>query len=329
MAKTIVENIARELNISENFVSKAMSNKYSINESVRKQILDFAQQNKQGENLKNNYNVVLVTDRDGFANTVYWAKIIDRIENELFLHNINMILSVVEADESAYQHKLKADADGYIILGLVNEYVLHAVEKLKVPIVLIDYKRTDLNHNHVRVNNHLGMMKMAEIVLKKNHRHILYIGSEPKFAASFDERLRGLKDYIDNSGTNTKLDTLFISNGAEVYTKKKVIYEFLQKNPTITAIVCCNDLFAISVIHVLIGYGIDVPGDISVVGFDNTKESKLLYPELTTVDVPKTELARIGVEMLIKKLECAESVNTLTLIEPKIVFRKSLSERRE
>lgn len=62
--------------------------------------------------------------------------------------------------------------------------------------------------------------------------------------------------------------------------------------------------------------------------FDNILESSLVDPKLTTVEVPKTELAIATVENLIRKLRNPDALNRLVLIEPKVIVRDSLIERR-
>jgi LacI family transcriptional regulator len=90
-----------------------------------------------------------------------------------------------------------------------------------------------------------------------------------------------------------------------------------------TAIFAANDLSAIQTMHVARSLGLSIPGDVSVIGFDNIPESALTAPPLTTIDQSIQEMGRRAVELLIDLIEGnAEPPGQVTL-PTRLVVRQS------
>lgn len=90
-----------------------------------------------------------------------------------------------------------------------------------------------------------------------------------------------------------------------------------------TAIVCSNDLLAIGVLHYASDQGIQVPGQLSVVGFDNISFSKFTIPELTTVDLPKLECGRLAFEVLKELMDQRGAPGREVTVKPQLIVRQS------
>jgi DNA-binding LacI/PurR family transcriptional regulator len=96
-----------------------------------------------------------------------------------------------------------------------------------------------------------------------------------------------------------------------------------------TALFCESDYIAIGVIKALQALGISVPGEISVIGFDNVPESTIISPELTTIHVEKEEMGALAVEKLHKILSSNEEsqIANKIIIDTRLVERKSCKQR--
>ena len=109
MAKKVtMEDIARELRVSKSLVSKALSSKYNVNSEISRKIIETAKKlqypiSYQSTVESHSGNVVVIVDREGFSNTAFWVKIIDRLESELKLCGFNMILRIVEDGDAFYK----------------------------------------------------------------------------------------------------------------------------------------------------------------------------------------------------------------------------------
>jgi DNA-binding LacI/PurR family transcriptional regulator len=101
----------------------------------------------------------------------------------------------------------------------------------------------------------------------------------------------------------------------------------LGQRADITAIVAANDQMALGIMHALHELGRDVPGDISVVGFDDTEESSSFWPPLTTVHQDFTEIGRRSMQVLLEMLEGREPSGD-RIVPTRLVVRESAAAPR-
>jgi DNA-binding LacI/PurR family transcriptional regulator len=99
--------------------------------------------------------------------------------------------------------------------------------------------------------------------------------------------------------------------------------QVLAADPDATAVLCGNDDLALGVMHALHEAGRDIPGDISVVGFDDTPMSEFLAPPLTTVRLDFAELGRACFALLLARLERKDTRFRTQRPEPELIIRKS------
>jgi LacI family transcriptional regulator len=90
-----------------------------------------------------------------------------------------------------------------------------------------------------------------------------------------------------------------------------------------TAVFAANDLSAMQTMHVARTLGLDIPGDVSVVGFDNIPESALIEPPLTTIDQSIQEMGRRAVELLIDVIEGETGRAQQVTLPTRLVVRQS------
>lgn len=97
----------------------------------------------------------------------------------------------------------------------------------------------------------------------------------------------------------------------------------LATGPRPTAVFVANDLAAIGVLKVLDTEGLSVPGDISVVGYDNTSMAASHRLGLTTVDQPRHDMGRMAAELVLANIDQPRSTASHAVLSPKLVIRES------
>nr|WP_308346509.1 substrate-binding domain-containing protein [Streptomyces sp. ISL-66] len=97
----------------------------------------------------------------------------------------------------------------------------------------------------------------------------------------------------------------------------------IAKDPLVTAVFCANDHMALGLLRALHEAGRAIPGDISVVGFDDIPESAYFTPPLTTVRQDFGELGRRALELLVEELDGVGHVRSHVLVSPEMVLRRS------
>jgi LacI family transcriptional regulator len=102
-----------------------------------------------------------------------------------------------------------------------------------------------------------------------------------------------------------------------------VTKELLHRNPRFTALFAYNDVASIGAIRAIREGGLRVPEDISVVGFDDIRESAYHMPSITTVRQPLRKMGSIAAQTVIERIEGSENCPGQIAIEPELVVRES------
>ncbi len=170
------------------------------------------------------------------------------------------------------------------------------------PIVLANCFAKEGGHASVIPDDEAGGFTQAEYLLKRGHRRIGVITLNPTIEASI-LRGRGMRRAFGISGVSYSEDLERVGYtgplGDETLIAFDAAVSMLQSSNRPTAIICGNDKLALQVYCAAAHIGLSIPGDLSVMGFDDlTVISECVWPKLTTVALPYFEIGRMAVEML-------------------------------
>lgn len=182
-----------------------------------------------------------------------------------------------------------------------------------IPIVHVE-RPLSADVNRVVVDNYAGAVAAMEHLIALGHRYIGFIGQDPTDEANphvryvEEQRLAAYTDTLRAHGLPVQTELIAFGSHYHLdprnYTGdgRRLTDHLLQVNPRPTAIFATSDMLAIGTLQSIHAFGLHVPRDISVVGFDDTY-APFLAPPLTTVQLPMLELGRTAVQMLITLLE--------------------------
>ena len=217
----------------------------------------------------------------------------------------------MESEKMYMEMAVSNNYPGVILLSPPDNSAAFTEVSAKIPVVTICDRSPNLETDIIELSNHLAGRLAAEYLHTLGHQHIAVLTSSLKRNTARKERLNGLKAYFDQHLPNNDL-ILCIENNSEADNLAERLNDYhagylLARNEKlydqgITAIVCINDMLAYGVIDSLREMGISVPGDVSILGFDNLFYSRLSGVSLTTVDQHTEMLARSAVEVLLQKI---------------------------
>jgi LacI family transcriptional regulator len=200
--------------------------------------------------------------------------------------------------ESSYLEALAERRIDGIIIATSGMDVRHArwLAHAPVPVVLMNSETGVPGIPAVLSDNQAGGRIATEHLLELGHRRIGHITAAAIHEAAAP-RLAGVREALDSAGIGSR-DLVVAEGDGHVGGGERAMDELLRLAPELTGVVCYNDLTAIGAFRSLRSHGLRIPGDVSVVGFDNLDLAAYVDPPLTTVVQQKAVMGRWAVERL-------------------------------
>lgn len=187
-----------------------------------------------------------------------------------------------------------------LVLPTAQEGLLAEFETCAVPVVLINYWRKETRLPTVRGDNYEGARAAVDHLIALGHSRIAFITGS-SYTGQSQERQRGYQDALRQAGIRPSKSLIvqgdFTQPGG--FEAAKIL---LAQSRRPTAIFAANDAMAFGVMDAIKDRGLHIPGDISVVGFDDSPAADHVYPRLTTVRQPLGEIGDQAVRLLLRKI---------------------------
>jgi LacI family transcriptional regulator len=181
-----------------------------------------------------------------------------------------------------------------------SKAIVDAFVTAGIPVVSIASSQFSDSISCVRIDDRHASHDMVSHLIAHGHTRIGYIKGDPNQTASA-HRWQGYRDALADAGIG--YDDALVRPGYFTYRSGLEAAErLLTLNPPPSAIFASNDDMASAVVSVAHRRGLEVPGDLSVVGFDNTSASTMVWPELTTIHQPVAEMADTAVDILLREI---------------------------
>lgn len=338
-----IKDIARIGNMSSATVSRVLGDSsYPVSMAMRDKVMQIARElnyspNLLGRMLKRNeineIGVILPTIQNPF-----YIEVLIGIEMEAKKNGYDILLYDSYrnvSEERRHVKKLCQKQVKGIIISSVDKSPAALTEFLQTggSVILFDQDVDFPGCIKIKFDFVKAGRMAVEHLISMGHENIAFLSS-PVVLKSRIDILEGYKQALDAHHIRLKPENTVISdkeldieNGMyEFENGKELARLFISLKERPTAIFAVNDITALGIIQQLAGYGISVPEDVSIVGFDNIEISKMVSPPLTTINQPTYETGRIAGKLLIDSLgeKAIKSDFTITM-EPSLVLRKSVS----
>lgn len=266
--------------------------------------------------------------RRGFMSNSFYQPILSGITSELRQWNVRSSLQVVEhsLDSELIAAINQPDVAGVVLLGGYGFDLSPFVSLCRHPLVMVDLTCA-AQAERVQTDNMLGVFDGFAHLTELGHRRIGFIGG-PEVVSSFQDRLLAYKLKMVESGL--PINPKWISQTANhIEQTTKAVREILLQKERPTALMCCNDMAALGVYRAASELNLEIPRDLSVVGFDDVDFASLITPALTTLAVPKMEMGRVTSRQLMLQMLASESAfgfSAVHMVPAKLVKRASTAQ---
>jgi LacI family transcriptional regulator len=307
-AHTTIREVARRAGVSIATVSRVLNNVGPVDERTRREVHRVAQElryvpNPLGRGLSRQRTEaigLLLPDLFGefFSEVIRGA---DQTAQQ-FRHHLMVSSSHNSKEEiEAAVRMMRGRVDGLLIMSPhTDRKTLRDNFPPHLPIVLLNSCVEDADYDSLNIDNYGGAVSMVRHLLQHGHRRIAMIkGIEENLDA--EERLRGYRHALAAAGEEVRAEYELPGNFSEA-SGYEAARRILSLTPRPTAIFACNDTTAIGALSALREAGVQVPGEMALVGFDDIPVGAYLTPSLTTVRVGIHEVGVLAVEILLQAL---------------------------
>jgi len=327
-----LKDIAQKLQISSVTVSKALNDKDGVSEELRQKIKDLANEmgyriNTVARSMKEgcSYNIgIVIPDRfTGGVQSFYlnFYQSVSKVLEQYDYYGILQLLSKEDEEDLILPRIYNENrVDGLIVLGQVSRNYVKTLQNMEIPVVFLDFYDEHLDMDSVITDNFYGSYRITNYLMNSGHREIGFVGDIYATSSIQDRFLGYYKSLLEHK---IELKQEFIIKDRDEH-GKYIELEFPEHMPT--AFVCNCDQIAYDVIEKLKKMDYDVPGDISVVGFDNDIYATISSPQITTIEVDTEEMAATAVEYILEKIKNNEREYGRVSIKGRIIYRESVKE---
>ena len=329
MGKLTIKDIAREAGVSITTVSRVLNNKAEgMSKETREKVLKvMADLNYQPNKLARG----LVTKRSNMLGLIvpnisnpFFPELCRGAEDEANQRNYSLIICNSDDQSQKEENYLRLlqeqQVDG-ILLSSKNKLSQSSKEQLesgKIAYVLFDRGGEASNHSGVFLDNDKGGYIAGKHLADLGHTNIACM-TGPLEILNAQQRLSGFQRALAEA--SIELPKSFILVGDfQMEVAYHIAKKFLQHN-SVTAIFASNDLMACGIYQAAHELGLQIPEQLSIVGFDDIPLVTALIPKLTTVRQDTYEMGRKAIELLINEIENNSSEGVV--FEPSLIVRES------
>ena len=325
-----IKDVARLAEVSISTVSRVINDSKPVSPEVRRKVLKIIEETGYKPN---DVARSLVTRRSYLIGVIinnlaqsYVADIVRGIEEIGKMYGYDILLcssySSRETQEKYLQLLDRKQAEGLFLVGTrFDDDIIELAKSLNKPCVFFtrDVKE---NMNYISIDCNAAVYEMTKYLIKEGHEKIAFISDFENRSTMENEKISGYMKAIEDNGLDYS-HIYVVGSG-----KHRKAYE-LGKNvakdyKNFTALVCSNDEIAIAIMNSFADSGINVPEDVSVVGFGNIREGRFVRPELTTIGEPFYDVGAVGMRMLIKTIKGDKNQKGLMELPFTIEKRKSV-----
>ncbi|MDQ0230686.1 LacI family DNA-binding transcriptional regulator [Metabacillus malikii] len=331
-----IYDIAKEASVSPATVSRVLTGSAKVRPQTMRKIVDVMEKYHFRPNSLARSLLYKQTKTIGFIlpdiNHPFFSTLVLKSEaHALKLGYTSFLCNTMNnaINESNYlQSLIEKQVDGIIYLGgRINDSVpdKQYAEKLKkvmerIPVVFVNGRMEGVDAHIVRADEETGIERLVELLVNLNHQKIGFLGGVEGITST-DVKKAAFIQLMEKKGLEVNSEWIF-GNGFSIESGEEVAAQLLSLNERPTAVICANDLVAIGMIKVLTKFGLKVPDDISVVGFDDIYLAEHFPPGITTVSQNYEQLGQTAINVLVDLMN-HKQIEKEIIVPTSLVLRDS------
>lgn len=308
IGKATRKDVARLAGVSETIVSYVINNNRYVADDKRKRVLMAIRELNYKPNSiaralkgKGSNHILFIADK---ISTEHFGILVEEMDKIAYDQGYLISLLGKRNNDDFVSQVVSRQPDGIIVSSVsFHEKYLQMLVDYGVPVVLIGnriYHNLDSRIGVINSGVLQGMQDSVQLLIKKGRRNIVYIdriSSHGNFSDMDDLRYRGFCEYMKQSSLPFSKDSIFTGYQTEEELYSALVHR-LSSGAKLDGIIARNDNLAAVSLLAITECGLHAPRDVSIVGFDNSRISKITTPKLTTVQIDRSGMAKAIMVMM-------------------------------
>lgn len=318
-----IKDLASQTGYSVGTISRVLNNQPNVSEKARKAILEAAdacgfQLNTNAQQLKQQRSNNILVLVKGSSNQLF-GSLVEAIQRRVAGSPYHLVVDYMDEDHNevlrAVQLCREKKPQGLVFLGGNRRNFLADFGRIDVPCVLITSDASELPFDNlcsVCCDEDLAVKQTISRLIQMGHRSIAIIGGYRERSDTSRRRFEGCQAAFREHEIPFDSELDYASSRFSYAEGYRAAKELVSHGKPYTAIFCMADVMAMGAIRALTDSGLQVPEDVSVVGFDGLAIGEFIVPRLSTVSQSVEMLAQRGIELLRGNIEgkhiCAHEI---------------------
>lgn len=321
-----IYDVAREARVSMATVSRVVNGNQNVKPETRNKVNEVIKKlnyrpNAVARGLASKRTTTVGVIIPDISN-VYYSQLARGLEDIATMYKYHSIISNSDNDpekeKEIFNNLLSKQVDGIIFLGgTISEEIKDLINQSSVPVVVSGTNGKDDHIASVNIDFKQAAEEATQHMIEKGAKKFALVGGDYSKKAQ-DDVLQGLTKVLNQH--HLELDEALHFSGKESYKEGIKAFEKLQNNMP-DAILSISDEQAIGILHSALDAGVNVPEDLQILSFNNTRLVEMVRPQLSSVIQPLYDIGAVGMRLLTKYM------NEEDIEEPNVILPHRIKYR--
>ena len=328
-----IYDVAREANVSMATVSRVVNGNQNVKPATRKKVLEVIERleyrpNAVARGLASKKTTTVGVIIPDISNNLY-AELARGIEDIATMYRYNIILANSDQNEgkelTLLDTMLSKQVDGIVMMSdKVTENIQDSIDHAPVPIVLAGSVDELKEVPSVNIDYFEAAYEAVKVLIDNGHNRIAFISGPMSYTIT-QHKLAAYKKALEDAGLVVD-ESLIVSEEGTYDSGIAAYEETSQVEDAPTAYFAGSDELAIGIIHGVQDAGKQVPTDIEVISFENSKLARMVRPQLSSVVLPLYDIGAVAMRLLTKLMNKEEVEQQTVILPHRIEMRDSVKQ---
>lgn len=327
--RVTIKDISKYSGVSTSTVSRVLTNNPKVSPEALRKVQEAI---KALGYIPNSAARSLVNKKRGMIGLIvpelenpYYTEIIHGVEETAARYGFGTTLSChmdSAVDKSSIFKLMELGVDGIIHAGpLQDDQLIEYLHSQHIPHVLLGRKLESAKCSYVICSDYKSAFQSTNYLIELGHRKIAFLFGKQNSYSSI-QKYEGYMGALTAAGIQ-KSDSLICSGGLSFQGGYEAVKKLLEQKSKFSAVLAGNDMMALGAREALLEAGLQIPGDVSLIGIDDIFWSRIKGIELTTIHVPQYEMGSKSFEILLGRIENPQAEEECCTLDGVLVERSS------